>query len=319
MYEGRKINVIIDCDPGVDDTAAIGLSLYDEVMDIKLITTVCGNLDLKTVTRNMLHVAEVFGRTDIPIAAGATKAMFRVSPDASFIHQQDGMGGYKPPETVKHKVIEMDAVEAMYQTIKENQNNIVIIALGPHTNIGTLIKLHPDVVGMVTRIYTEGCAPYGQHGQGRWKHYVSFNASSDPEALSIVLNSGIPITYIPSRMGRETTYFTEEQVYNLSLINDIGRLLSRMYTGYWEHGYTDRRVATNDTCAVMALRFPQLFKTKKVKFEVDLEEIPGRTFITPYKKGNVDFVTKVNVKRLHELYFAAVKKLDFIKFDINKK
>ena len=315
MYEGRKINVIIDCDPGVDDTAAIALSLYDEVMDIKLITTVCGNLSLQKVTRNILHIAELFKRTDIPIAMGADKAMFRVSPDATFIHQKEGMGGYLPPPEVNHKPIKTDAIEAMYKVIKENAGDIVIIALGPQTNIGTLIKLHPDVVGMITRIYTEGCAPYGQHGQGRWKHYVSFNASTDPEALSIVLKSGIPITYVPSRMGREVTYFKEHEVYDLALINDVGRLLSRMYTGYWEHGYTDRRAATNDTCAVMALRFPQLFKTKKVKFEVDLEEIPGRTFITPYKKGNVDFITKVNVKKLHELYFKAVEKLDFIKID----
>lgn len=319
MYEGRKINVIIDCDPGVDDTAAIGLSFYDEVMDIKLITTVCGNLDLDTVTRNMLHVAELFNKTDIPIAAGATKAMFRTSPDASFIHQQEGLGGYIPPEIVKNKVIKKDAVEAMYEVIKANANNISIVELGPHTNLGTLIKLHPDVVGMINRIYTEGCAPYGQHGQGKWKHYVSFNASSDPEALSIVLKSGIPITYVPSRMGRETTFFTEKQVNSLTSINDVGKFLHKMYSGYWEHGYTDRRIATNDTCAVMALRYPQLFKTKKMKFEVDLEEIPGRTFITPYKKGNVDFITKVNVKQLHKLYFEAVKKLDFIKIDIDNK
>ena len=317
MYEGRKINVIIDCDPGVDDTAAIGLSFYDEVMDIKLITTVCGNLDLDTVTRNMLHVAELFKRTDIPIAAGATKAMFRTSPDASFIHQLEGLGGYIPPEHVKHKIIETDAVEAMYETIKKYKNNISIVALGPQTNLGTLIKLHPDVVDMIDRIYTEGCAPYGQHGQGRWKHYISFNASSDPEALSIVLKSGIPITYIPSRMGRETTFLTEKQVASLKEINDVGRFLNKIYSGYWEHGYTDRRIATNDTCAVMALRFPQIFKTKKMKFVVDLEEMPGRTFITPYKKGNVDFVVKVNVKKLHKLYFEAVKKLDFLKIDIN--
>ena len=30
----KKINCIIDCDPGVDDSVAIALSLYDEVLDI---------------------------------------------------------------------------------------------------------------------------------------------------------------------------------------------------------------------------------------------------------------------------------------------
>ena len=62
MKEIKKINCIIDCDPGVDDTVAIALSLYDDIMDIRLITTVNGNLDLETVTRNTLHVLEKFKR-----------------------------------------------------------------------------------------------------------------------------------------------------------------------------------------------------------------------------------------------------------------
>ena len=45
--ELKKLNCIIDCDPGVDDAVAIALSLYDTVMDIKLITTIN-----KTVHKN---------------------------------------------------------------------------------------------------------------------------------------------------------------------------------------------------------------------------------------------------------------------------
>ena len=78
--ETKKINCIIDCDPGVDDTVAIALSLYDSVMDIKLITTVNGNLDLYTVTRNVLHVLEKFDRTDIPVAKGAENPMGQSMP-----------------------------------------------------------------------------------------------------------------------------------------------------------------------------------------------------------------------------------------------
>ena len=312
----RKTNVIIDCDPGVDDCAAIALSFYDEVMNIRLITTVCGNLGLDIVTRNILHLTELFKRTDIPIAMGAEKALFRVSPDASFIHQSTGMGGYIPPKTVKHKPIEMDAVEAMYETIKQYKNDIVIIALGPHTNIATLIKTHPDVVGMINHIYTEGCNPYNPNKTTRWSQYISFNASSDPEAVHIVLESGIPITYVNSSMGRELSSFTEQEVYDMAKINDVGKFLSKMYSGYWEHGYPDRRVATNDTCAVMSMRFPQMFKTKKVKFEINTTDMPGKTTIVPYKKGNVNFVYGVNKKRMHKYFFAAIKKLDFIKIKI---
>ena len=315
MKEVKKINCIIDTDPGVDDIVAITLSLYDEIMDIKLITTLTGNLDLEIVTRNMMHTLEKFKRTDIPVAKGAKKALCRSNPNASFIHQQEGMGGYTPPKTVKTKPIEKDAVEEMYEVIKQNKNDIVIISLGPHTNVGTLIRRHPNVVDMVSHIYCEGCAPYGWKNQGkRWMNYVSFNASSDPEAMDIVLTSGIPITIIPSRMGRELANFNEQEVYNIREINDVGRFFYDMYSAYWEHNYPDRRIATNDTCAVMAMRFPKMFKMKKAIMKVDTEEMPGRTTVKYAKNGNVNFVYAVRKKKMHDIFYKAIEKLSDFKF-----
>lgn len=313
--ELKKIACIIDTDPGVDDSVAIALSLYDELLDIKLITTVTGNKDIETVTRNALHLLERFERTDIPVAKGCEKAMKRVSPDASFIHQHFGLGGYIPPETTETKVIDSHAVEAMYKTICENKNNIVLVCLGPYTNVGTLIQKHPDVVNMISHIYSEGCAAYGNKIEGkRWCDYVSFNASSDPEAMEIVMNSGIPVTIIPSRMGRELANFTEEEVVKLKDINRIGYFFFQMYSGYWEHNYTDRRIATNDTCACMILRFPELFKTKKCHFEVNTTDKPGRTTITFTKTGHVEYAYKINKKKMHQKFYEAIKKLDFLPF-----
>lgn len=314
MKEVKKIKCIIDCDPGVDDAVAISLSLYDSVMDIKLITTVNGNLDLKTVTRNALHILEKFERTDIPLAMGAEKPMGRSMPNASFIHQKNGMGGYNPPETVKLKPIETPAVEAMYEIIKQNPKDISVISLGPHTNVGTLIKTHPDVVGMINRIYCEGCSAYGNKIEKNWANYISFNASFDAEALKIVVESGIPITIIPSRMGRELANFNEKEVFGIRELNDVGKFFFEMYNQYWEHNYKDRRIATNDTCAVLALREPKLFKSKKAIIKVDTDEMYGKTQFVFTKNGHIDYVYKLNKKKMHECFFKAIKKLDRFKF-----
>lgn len=315
MEDIKKVNCIIDCDPGVDDTVAIALSLYDRIMDIKLITTVNGNLDLETVTRNVLHVLEKFKRTDIPVAKGAAVAMGKSMPNASFIHQNNGMGGYTPPETVETKPLDKSAVEAMYEVIKQHPNDIVIIALGPHTNVGQLIKDHPDVVKMVNHIYCEGCAPYGKKSEGKkWCKYISFNASFDAVAMKIVMESGIPITIIPSRMGRELSNFNEKEVFEIREINDVGRFFFEMYNQYWEHNYEDRRIATNDTCAVLALREPKLFKTKKAKITVNTTDMYGRTDFEFTKKGHVNYIYKVNKKKMHQCFYNAIKKLDRFKF-----
>ncbi|MBE5741234.1 MAG: hypothetical protein E7351_01730 [Clostridiales bacterium] len=310
----KKLNCIIDCDPGVDDTAAISLSLYDELMDIKLITTVSGNLDIDIVTRNVLHILEKFERTDIPVAKGASKPFGKSMPNAAFIHQKKGMGGYIPPDMVETRPIETEAVEAMYEIIKQNKNDISIVMLGPHTNVAKLIKKHPDVVSMINHIYCEGCAPYGLKGEGKWTNYISFNASFDAVAMKIVVESGIPVTIVPSRMGRELANFNEEEVFKIRDINDVGKFFFEMYNQYWEHNYDDRRIATNDTCACLALRFPKLFKTKKATVSVNIDDMYGRTDFTFTRKGNVNYVYKVNKKKMHEYFFGAIKKLDRFKF-----
>ncbi len=314
-----KMNCIIDTDPGVDDAAAVALSLYDDLMDIRLFTTVNGNLDVKTVTRNLLHILELFDRTDIPVAVGAARPLKREPKDAKFIHQSSGMGNYNPPETVETKPIKTDAVEAMYDVVQRFRGNVCIIALGPHTNVANLITKHPDVKDMISHIYLEGCAAYGNKIEEQWQNYVSFNVSSDPEAAKIVLESGIPITITASRMGREKANFTEEEVYKIRDINDAGRFIYEMYSGYWEPAYKDRRIATNDTCGVLSMRFPEMFKTKKAFVTVDLDEIPGRTFFNFNRKGNVEYVYKVNRKKIHKYYFKAVEKLDRFKIYDDEK
>ena len=314
----EKCHCIIDTDPGVDDSAALALSLYDEKIVIDLITTVSGNLDLQSVTRNALHVLEKFKRTDIPVAMGAVKPMERESKDAKFIHQAEGMGGYHPPKTVKTKPIEKPAVEAMYEVINNHAGDINIIMLGPQTNVAYLIKQHPDVVNKIRHIYCEGCSPYGWKSEKRWIEYISFNASSDPEAFDIVMKSGIPITIVPSRMGRELANFTEQEVYDIGKINDVGRFICEMYSGYWEPGYQDRRIATNDTCALLNLRYPKLFKTIGVDVEIDTDRMPGKTTMTKNKHSHIQLAVKVNRKKMHQFYFDAVKKLDRFKFYKNK-
>ena len=307
----QRMNCIIDTDPGVDDAAAFALSLYDDVMDIRLITTVNGNLDVDVVTRNALHILEMFKRTEIPVVKGASKPMVRPIKHAMEVHKEHGMGGYIPPKTVKTKPINKSAVDAMYETIKQYKNNICLILQGPTTNVGELFTKYPEVKLMINHIYYEGCAAWDSKYEKNWKNYISFNASCDPDALKIVVESGIPVTMCPSRMGRELAHFTEEEVYKMREFNDVGKWLYEMYGGYWERNYKDRRAATNDTCAVLAMRFPKLFKLKRATVTVDTgDETPGKTVFKWNRKGNVEYAYAVNRKKFHQLYFNAISKLN---------
>ena len=62
--------IIIDCDPGHDDMAAILLAASNPAIKIEAITTVCGNASVDNTTYNALRIVEAFG-LDVPVYRGA--------------------------------------------------------------------------------------------------------------------------------------------------------------------------------------------------------------------------------------------------------
>ena len=65
--------VIIDCDPGIDDSLALMLALSSPELNIIGITTVCGNVPATLGAENVLKVLERMGRWDIPVFIGEEK------------------------------------------------------------------------------------------------------------------------------------------------------------------------------------------------------------------------------------------------------
>lgn len=311
----KKFKVIIDTDPGCDDAACLVYILNDKNVDIKLITTVAGNIKIETSTRNALHLLDIFEK-DIPLAQGASKAMFRTSPYAEEIHQKEGLGGYKPPLTTIRKPIEEDAVEALYRVLSEGDGDIIPIVLGPQTNIGLLLTKHPDIVSKIPKIIFMGGSPFGMRG---FPDHISFNISSDPEAFKIVVDSKIPLVMIPSDMGRRKAYLDEQYVYDMQKVNEVGNMLFEMYDMYWEPGFEDKRIATNDTCAYMYLIRPELFQTTKIKLEVDVNEAPGKTIVYFDDEGHIDLAIGVKREQFLKVLSKKLTELNNIKIPKNEK
>ena len=155
-----------------------------------------------------------------------------------------------------------------------------------------------------------GGSPFGNPD---YPDHVSFNLSCDPEAFKIVLDSGIPLIMIPSDVGRRKAHLDEEFVYHLGEINDAGKLLRDMYVKYWEPGYPNKRVATNDTLALFALLYPKMFIFKKTSVKVCINETPGKTFVDFDNAGNVEFITEINRQAFLDLLISDLEKMSDIK------
>ena len=82
----KKRKVIIDCDPGIDDSLAIMLALQSEELEIVGITIVCGNCPVEMGFGNAKKVLKHMGRLDVPVYIGVEKPLRREYVNALDTH-----------------------------------------------------------------------------------------------------------------------------------------------------------------------------------------------------------------------------------------
>lgn len=191
-----KKRIILDCDPGMDDSMAIVMACKSEALDIKAITTVSGNYPIEVTSMNARKVLEMIGRTDIPVGKGMGTPMVRSVPSDPFTHGKDGQGENYLPDP-KMALSKKHAINLIIDTVKENAGNIYIIVTGPMTNIAMAMRQAPEIKDMISGIYAIsgafGLNKYsfanatGDTPQSEWNVYV------DPEAAEIVYNSGVKL------------------------------------------------------------------------------------------------------------------------------
>jgi pyrimidine-specific ribonucleoside hydrolase len=183
-----KIPVVIDCDPGIDDSIAIIMLAGSEKVDIKAITTTHGNVGLEGTTRNALALKDFLG-LDCVVAKGASKPMIVSQKEASTVHGLNGLGNYDIPAPVS-KAETDPAWDVMYRLAKEEKGQMVLVVLGPMTNVAITILKYPDFKDYIKRIYMMG----GSRNWGNHSQNAEFNIWGDPHACQVVLKSGIPVT-----------------------------------------------------------------------------------------------------------------------------
>ena len=87
-------NILLDCDPGLDDAAAIFLAAGSPRIHVLGITTVAGNQTIERVTKNAFFVAKMAGMGDVPIARGSARPLLRPQVQVcSEIHGHTGGHG----------------------------------------------------------------------------------------------------------------------------------------------------------------------------------------------------------------------------------
>src|ERR1700688_3724623 len=147
--------IIIDTDPGVDDALAIFLALKSPEVKVEAITPVAGNVPLDLTLPNALRLLEIAGRSDIPVAAGASSPLKRRLVTAAYVHGNNGLAGVEFPEPNTRPLAE-SAQQLIRRIVRESPGEVSIIAIGPLTNLALAFRDDPQLPSQVRSVTIMG-------------------------------------------------------------------------------------------------------------------------------------------------------------------
>ncbi len=259
----NKRPIIIDTDPGIDDAVAIAIALFSEKLDVRLITTVAGNVSVDKVTYNTLRILKFF-KKEVPVARGAAEPLILPLLDASNVHGKSGMEGFDFEEPDDHLLLPEHAVNAMYRVIMESKEPITLVPIAPLTNIALLLKLYPEVKGNIREIVLMG----GSAGRGNKGVMSEFNIATDPEAAKIVFDSGLPLVMAGLDVGWKALVLPEDSA-KLPQLGEVGRMAYCLFQKY-RGGSMKTGLKMYDSCAVAYLLKPEMYQMEETYVDVEL-------------------------------------------------
>jgi inosine-uridine nucleoside N-ribohydrolase len=267
----EKAKILIDCDPGHDD--AVALLFAARHLDLVAVTTVHGNNSLANTTRNALAVLELAG-IDVPVAAGCSEPLVQGPGHAGHIHGKTGLDGADIPAPTR-RPIEMHAVDLIIELASRHRGELVVALIGPETNFAVALKREPRLKEWVREVTIMG----GSTGLGNITPVAEFNVSCDPEAASVVFESGIPIRMVGYNVTRQTGFDAQDvtrlRASGRKVAAVIGDLMGFYLAG--QNRVFGLSVAPiHDVCAIVPYVAPELIRYVETSVKVELAGVYTR-------------------------------------------
>ena len=295
----KKLPIVMDFDTGTDDAIALICALmHRDMLDIRAITAVAGNVPLEATAANTLNIADALGHTDIPVARGAAAPLKR-ELKCAISHGESGLGDVVIPPS-KRSFCEKDAAEVIYDAAVECKGELICLATGPQTNLATAIQRHPDIIDLIKKVYIMGGCLVG----GNMTQASEFNAYVDPEALQILFRSGIDVAMI----GLDVTLQTELPIWVKEMVEHVetpeaqlaSQVMNFCLRRNKEWGYDVANL--HDVVAFCAIVNPSVLKFKRYYVDVETEGTITRGMtvadfrdVCPDKEKNIDCAEDIDL------------------------
>lgn len=261
--------IIIDTDPGVDDALAILMALGAPEIEVEALTTVFGNVDLASTTRNALIILEVAGRAGIPVYAGAAQPISRDGGDyAGYVHGESGLGDARFPDPVSTPETE-PAASFLARRLTESDAPRTLVTLGPLTNLAQALRLNPRIAQSVERVVCMGGAVWAP---GNASVVAESNILKDPESADEIFGSGIPLVLVPLDVTMRTLLLRarlEEAVARSGKLGEFIRAITPPYFEWYRRRYGLEGFALHDPCTIAYLIKSTLFQSQSMAMAVE--------------------------------------------------
>jgi len=276
----RKI--IIDTDPGVDDTMAIFLALASAELDVIGLTTIFGNVETELATTNALRLLELAGHHEIPVAKGAAAPLTRpFAGPVPFVHGEDGQGNVflPPPET---QAVPEAAAAFMARQVMAHPGEITMVPIGPLTNIALALRREPGIVTNVQEVVLMGGNALVP---GNASPAAEANVLNDPEAADVVFGAAWPVTMVGLDVTHQVHMTPEQIARHAQVASPMAQHLAKIvpfYQSFFETAYSAWKlqgIYVHDASAIAYLIDPTLFEVKRWPIRVETEGLGrGKTW-----------------------------------------
>lgn len=268
--------IIFDTDPGIDDAMALLFIAASPALELMAVTTVFGNADIDTTTRNALYLKDRFG-LEAPVFKGTDKPLTRPrNPSPTFVHGENGLGDVELTGLVPAQPEAKPAHQAIIDLARAHPGEITLVAVGPLTNLALALKADPEVATLLKAVVIMGGA-FGVAGKpGNVTPVAEANIWNDPEAADLVFTAPWPVTAVSLDV-------TSQVVMSPGYMDDLEacagpagaflNAISKPYAAFY--GGRDGIVGccVHDAAAVAFVIAPSLFETRRGAIRVVTEGI----------------------------------------------
>jgi purine nucleosidase len=311
---------------GVDDAMAILFALASPELDVIGLTIVHGNNgNVDLLARNARIILELANRPEVPVFIGASKALhFPHCGGATFVHGNNALGDIALSEPRVGARRDLTAAEFIVRACREQflrdaNDRVTIIALGPITNVAAALAAAPEL--------TTWCAGVSAMA-GAFNHVGNItplaeaNVYNDPHAAAIVYGASWPVILAPLNATHRTTLgdeFFQKLTVAAPLLGKFLHDIAQFYFQFHVHETGERIIHAHDVSAIVALVAPAVFRSTVTTVTVECEstkcrgqtiaDLRASTLRKP-ATGNATVLLDVDAPALEKLFFDRIVAFD---------